>query len=233
MPRQDAEEGEMYYVIMGCGRVGAMLARGLERRGHDVAAIDINPDAFRRLGPDFKGVTVTGVGFERDVLIRAGIEQAHGLAAVADGDNTNILVARVAREHFGVPTVVARIYDPARAEVYERLGIPTVATVRWTADQVLRRLIQVGGESIWRDPSGEARLVEIAFHPAWIGWGVRALERRLATPVPLLSRFGQGLVTTDDSVLQDGDILYAMVASDRAGDVTDLLSRPPVPEEAS
>jgi trk system potassium uptake protein TrkA len=221
----------VYYVIMGCGRVGAMLARALEGRGHHVAAIDTNPDAFRRLGPDFKGLTVTGVGFDRQVLIQAGIEQAHGLAAVADGDNTNILVARVAREHFGVPTVVARIYDPARADVYERLGIPTVATVRWTADQVLRRLIQVGGESIWRDPSGEVRLIEVAFHPAWIGWPVRDLERRLATPVPLLTRFGQGLVTNDDSVLQDGDVLYAVVDSGRAGDVADTLSRAPAPQD--
>ncbi|MDR1806435.1 MAG: TrkA family potassium uptake protein [Propionibacteriaceae bacterium] len=222
----------LYYVIMGCGRVGAMLARALEQRGHDVAAIDINPDAFRRLGPDFKGLTVTGVGFDRDVLIRAGIEQAHGLAAVADGDNTNILVARTAREHFNVPTVVARIYDPARAEVYERLGIPTVATVRWTADQVLRRLIQVGGESIWRDPSGLVRLVELAFHPGWIGWPIRALERQLATPVPLVTRFGQGLVTTDDTVLQDGDILYAMVDSDRASRLIEILNGPPPAGEA-
>jgi trk system potassium uptake protein TrkA len=222
----------MYYVIMGCGRVGATLARALEHRGHDVAAIDINPDAFRRLGPNFKGVTVTGTGFERDVLIKAGIEQAHGLAAVADGDNTNILCARVAREHFGVPTVVARIYDPARAEVYERLGIPTVATVRWTADQVLRRLIQVGGESSWTDPSGFVRLIEVAYHPAWIGWGIRALERRFQTPFPMVTRFGEGQVAGDDTVLQDGDMLYAMTMSSQAGDLVAALAAPPEREEA-
>jgi trk system potassium uptake protein TrkA len=146
---------------------------------------------------------------------------------VADGDNTNILTARTAREHFRVPTVVARIYDPGRAEVYERLGIPTVATVRWTADQVLRRLIQVGGESLWQDPSGLARLVEIAFDSSWIGWSIAAIEELLQTRVPLLGRFGQGLVTTDNMALQDGDILYALVASDRASDVIELLARSP------
>jgi trk system potassium uptake protein TrkA len=217
----------MFYVIMGCGRVGTSLARALERRGHSVAAIDSNADAFRRLGPDFRGRTVTGVGFDRDVLLAAGIEQADGLAAVADGDNTNILTARIAREEFHVPTVVARIYDPARASVYERLGIPTVATVRWTADQVLRRLIPVGAESLWRDPSGSVRLVEVSFHPDWIGLGIRAIEQRLGTPIPLLGRFGQGLVTTDESVLQDGDIVYAVVASEQAGEIEEALSNPP------
>jgi trk system potassium uptake protein TrkA len=223
----------MFYVIMGCGRVGTTLARALEQRGHSVAAIDVNADAFRRLGADFRGRTVTGVGFDRDVLIAAGVEHADGLAAVADGDNTNILTARIARDQFQVPTVVARIYDPARASVYERLGIPTVATVRWTADQILRRLIPVGGESLWRDPSGTVRLIELSFHPDWIGLGLRAIEHRLDTPIPLLGRFGQGIVTKDDMVLQDGDIVYAVVASDRAGQVEEMLSSPPAPREGA
>ena len=109
-----------------------------------MAVIDQDADAFRRLGPDFAGKTVTGVGFDRDTLLEAGIEQADAFAAVSSGDNSNILAARVARETFGVENVVARIYDPGRAEVYQRLGIPTVATVRWTADQVLRRLLPGG-----------------------------------------------------------------------------------------
>ncbi|MDR1214890.1 MAG: TrkA family potassium uptake protein [Propionibacteriaceae bacterium] len=217
----------MHYVIMGCGRVGAILARSLERRGHSVAAIDLSADAFRRLGPDFKGSTVTGVGFEREVLIKAGVERADGLAAVSDGDNTNILTARIAREQFQVPTVVARIYDPRRAEVYERLGIPTVATVRWTADQVLRRLIPVGGESLWRDPSGGVRLVELSYHPAWVGCGLAELERRLSARIPALSRFGQGVLARPEMVLQDGDIIYAMVEADQASEVEETLSAPP------
>ncbi|MDR1449700.1 MAG: TrkA family potassium uptake protein [Propionibacteriaceae bacterium] len=214
---------------MGCGRVGAALVRALERRGHSVAAIDCDADAFRRLGPDFRGRTLTGMGFDRDVLLAAGIEQADGLAAVADGDNTNILTARIARERFGVPTVVARIYDPERAGVYERLGIPTVATVRWTADQVLRRLIPVGAESLWRDPSGAVRLIEVSYCPGWVGQPIRSLERRLNAPLPIVGRFGQGMVTDGETVLQDGDILYAVVASERAGAVEEILANPPAP----
>ena len=131
----------MHIVIMGCGRVGSTLAHILEDRGNTVAVIDRDPEAFRRLRPSFKGDRVTGIGFDRDVLARAGIERADGFAAVSSGDNSNIIAARVARETFGVQQVAARIYDPRRAEVYERLGIPTVATVRWTADQMLRKLL--------------------------------------------------------------------------------------------
>ena len=123
---------------MGCGRVGSTLARSLEDRNHTVSVIDSNPDAFRRLGPSFDGTKVTGYGFDQAVLTEAGIERADAFAAVTSGDNSNIIAARVARETFGIQQVVARIYDPGRAEVYQRLGITTVATVKWTADQVLR-----------------------------------------------------------------------------------------------
>ena len=112
----------MHIVIMGCGRVGAMLATGLEKRGHSVAVIDSNAEAFRRLGEGFKGVTVEGVGFDREVLEAAGIRKAGGFAAVSSGDNSNILAARVVREIYRVENVVARIYDQGRAAVYERLG---------------------------------------------------------------------------------------------------------------
>src|SRR3954470_11037157 len=138
---------------MGCGRVGSTIAHSLEHFGHSVAVVDQSAEAFRRLGPDFAGRTVTGVGFDRDTLVEASIEQADAFAAVSSGDNSNIISARVARETFSVHNVVARIYDPKRAEVYERLGIPTVATVRWTADRMLRALLDEGPEELWRDPS--------------------------------------------------------------------------------
>ena len=130
----------MHVVIMGCGRVGSTLANELQALGHSVAVIDQEREAFRRLGSDFNGKTVTGVGFDRDTLLEAGIEKAEAFAAVSNGDNSNILAARVARETYGVQNVVARIYDPRRAEIYQRLGIPTVATVSWTTDQIMRRL---------------------------------------------------------------------------------------------
>ena len=148
----------MHIVIMGCGRVGSTLAHILEDRGNTVAVVDRDPEAFRRLRPAFKGERVTGMGFDREVLSRAGIERADGFAAVSSGDNSNIIAARVARETFGVRQVAARIYDPRRAEVYERLGIPTVATVRWTADQMLRKLLPggVGAVVAGRDGQGGA-----------------------------------------------------------------------------
>jgi trk system potassium uptake protein TrkA len=134
----------VHFVIMGCGRVGASLARAIERAGHEVAVIDQDESSFRRLGTTFEGRTVTGVGFDRDTLRAAGIENAYAFAAVSSGDNSNILAARVAREKYGVEHVVARIYDPGRAEIYQRLGIPTVATVKWTSDQMVRRLLPQG-----------------------------------------------------------------------------------------
>ncbi|NDF42443.1 MAG: TrkA family potassium uptake protein, partial [Actinobacteria bacterium] len=118
----------MHIVIMGCGRVGSTLAQDFQSLGHTVSIIDQDREAFRRLGPNFSGTTVTGMGFDRDTLLQAGIEKADAFAAVSNGDNSNILAARVARETYGVKKVVARIYDPARAEIYQRLGIPTVAT---------------------------------------------------------------------------------------------------------
>src|SRR3954451_13907896 len=154
---------------MGCGRVGSKIAHSLEHFGHSVAVVDQSAEAFRRLGPDFAGRTVTGVGFDRDTLIEAGIEEADAFAAVSSGDNSNVISARVARETFGVDNVVARIYDPKRAEVYQRLGIPTVATVRWTADQMLRRLLPEGAAEEWRDPSGAVMLAEIPFDTSWVG----------------------------------------------------------------
>ncbi|MFZ1912900.1 MAG: TrkA family potassium uptake protein, partial [Propionicimonas sp.] len=184
----------MHIVIMGCGRVGASLARSLERRDHSVAVIDIMQDAFRRLGPEFQGKTVKGVGFDRVVLQRAGIERADGFAAVSSGDNSNILAARVVRETFEVHNVVARIYDQGRAEVYERLGIPSVATVRWASDQVLRRLLPSGSEPQWRDPSGSVRLIEVHVNSTWVGKTIADMESRSRCQIPFLMRFGSGIV---------------------------------------
>ena len=219
----------MHIVIMGCGRVGASLARALERRGHSVAVIDIVQDAFRRLGPEFQGKTVKGVGFDRQVLMRAGIERADGFAAVSSGDNSNILAARVVRETFEVHNVVARISDQGRAEVYERLGIPRVATVRWAADQVLRRLLPSGSEPQWRDPSGSVRLIEVHVNSAWVGSKVSDLEEATRARIPFLMRFGSGIVPTHKTVFQDGDLVYAAVTNDQVPDVEDILGRPPVP----
>src|SRR6266581_8195454 len=192
----------VHIVIMGCGRVGSTLAHILEDQGHSVAIIDQDSEAFRRLHSGFKGRRITGVGFDRDVLIEAGIQEAGAFAAVSSGDNSNIISARVARETFGVPNVAARIYDPRRAEVYQRLGIPTVATVRWTADQMLRRLLPSGSEPLWRDPTGTVVLAEVHLSPAWVGHRISRLEEAAGVRIAALTRLGHGMLPTNDTVLQ-------------------------------
>jgi trk system potassium uptake protein TrkA len=217
----------VHIVIMGCGRVGSSLARSLEKRGHTVAVIDLELDSFRRLGPGFAGKTIRGVGFDREVLLEAGISEADGFAAVSSGDNSNILSARVVRETFQVDNVVARIYDPGRAEVYERLGIPTVATVRWTADQVLRRLLPGGSEPQWRDPSGSVRLMEVHVDRAWVGRTIEEIEDATGSRVPFLFRLGAGIVPKRGTVFQDGDLVYAAVVDSRLAEVESILAQPP------
>jgi trk system potassium uptake protein TrkA len=212
---------------MGCGRVGSTVAHSLESRGHTVAVIDSNPDAFRRLGPDFLGLTVTGMGFDREVLIEAGIERADAFAAVSSGDNSNIISARLARETFGVGKVVARIYDQKRAEVYERLGIPTVATVRWTADRMVRHLLPEGTIELWRDPTGIVTIMEVPLHPGWISKPLRALEDASGGRCAYLMRFGLGVLPTASTVLQDGDQVFMLVTDDMTEAVTQVTGNAP------
>jgi trk system potassium uptake protein TrkA len=217
----------VHVVIMGCGRVGSTLAHSLVGRGHTVAVIDHNADAFRRLGADFPGVTVTGEGYDRDVLIAAGVERADGFAAVSNGDNSNIISARLARETFGVERVVARIYDSKRAEVYERLGIPTVATVRWTADRILRYLVPEGTPELFRDPTSTVSVIEVPVHPDWVGRPIRALEEASGARVAYIMRFGIGTLPTSSTAVQDGDQVFMLVTDDIAAPVTKITGSPP------
>lgn len=217
----------MHIVIMGCGRVGSTLAHNLEARGHNIAIIDQNPDAFRRLGGEFGGRTVTGVGFDREVLIQAGIERADAFAAVSSGDNSNIISARLARETFGVSRVVARIYDQKRAEVYERLGIPTVATVRWTADRIIRHLVPEGIVELWRDPTSTVSILEVPVHPDWFSHPIHQLEEASGARVAFLMRFGVGTIPTASTVLQDSDQVFILVTDEMVGPVTKITSAAP------
>ncbi|QYC43631.1 Trk system potassium uptake protein TrkA [Nonomuraea coxensis DSM 45129] len=219
--------GDMHIVIMGCGRVGSTLAHILEDNGHSVAIIDRDPQAFRRLRAGFRGRRVTGVGFDRDVLTDAGVESAAAFVAVSSGDNSNIISARVARETFGVDNVVARIYDPRRAEVYQRLGIPTVATVRWTADQILRRILPEGAEPLWRDPTGTVVLAEVAVNPSWIGTRVVDVERRAGVRAAFINRMGEALTITQDSVVQEGDVLHVIAAENDMDRINKALAGAP------
>ncbi len=215
---------------MGCGRVGSLLANGLEERNHTVSVIDSNPEAFRRLGEEFNGTQVTGIGFDRGVLISAGIERADAFAAVSSGDNSNIIAARVARETFGVNTVVARIYDPKRAEVYARLGINTVATVKWTADQVIRRILPAGAEPDFRDPTGTIRIDQMAAPGPWIGVRTIKFQEETGCRIAWIDRLGEGVLSTRESVIQEGDTLHMVMREDRATHVYARIQEGPVAE---
>jgi trk system potassium uptake protein len=212
---------------MGCGRVGSSLAIELEKAGHSVAIIDQSRDAFRRLGSDFKGRTVLGVGFDRDTLLEAGIEGAQAFAAVSNGDNSNILAARVARESYGVTNVVARIYDPGRAEIYQRLGIPTVATVIWASDQILRRIAPEGTRSEWRDATGTVQLLEVHPHVDWYGQPISELEAATQARVAFITRLGEGLTPEAQTVLQDGDLIHMTVSNEKLAIAEAALSEGP------
>ena len=214
----------MHIVIMGCGRLGSTLAHKLDARGHSVAVIDQNSDAFRRLGAEFSGITVTGIGFDRDVLRAAGIERADAFAAVSSGDNSNIISARLAHETYGVTRVVARIYDARRAQVYERLGIPTVATIRWAADRMVRHLVPEGTVEVFRDPTSSVSIVETPLHNDWIGQSLRLLEEATGTRVAYLMRFGIGSLAGPSTVLQDGDQVFMLVTDEIVGDVLAVAS---------
>lgn len=223
----------VHIVIMGCGRVGSTLAHILEDHGHSVAIIDQDVEAFRKLRPGFRGSKVTGVGFDRDVLVEAGIERADAFAAVSSGDNSNVIAARVVRESFGVQRVAARIYDPRRAEVYQRLGIPTVATVRWTADQMLRRLLPEGVATLWRDPTGAVVLAELACCDEWFGEKVSALELAADARVAFISRLGDALLPGPGTVLQQGDVLHVIAKEEDLDRIAAVFAKPAAPGKGS
>ena len=217
----------VHVVIMGCGRVGSELAHTLDEAGHSVAVIDQETASFRKLHSTFSGQTITGIGFDRDRLREAGIERAHAFAAVSSGDNSNILAARVARETFGVENVVARIYDPKRAEVYQRLGIPTVASVAWQTGQILGRILPETVEDEWRDSSGKVVMCIVRAGEGWVGHRVTRLERESGARVAYLSRFGSGVLPDADTVVQADDVLHVFLDPARRSEVVSVFASGP------
>ncbi|MGY1748655.1 potassium channel family protein [Modestobacter sp. SYSU DS0511] len=217
----------MHVVVMGCGRVGSAIARRLETIGHSVAVIDQDPEAFRRLGPEFGGRQVTGLGFDRQTLLDAGIDSAGAFAAVSSGDNSNIISARVARETFGVEHVVARIYDSKRAEVYERMGIPSVATVPWTVNRLMRELLSVKVTEIWREPTGQVLLMRVTVTDSWVGRRLTELEAASGARAAWLLRFGEAQLPTPATVLQTGDHLVVAATDDITDRVHEAMNQAP------
>ena len=219
----------VHVIVVGCGRVGSELAVALEKVGHTVAVIDKDRNSFRNLPPSFAGTTVLGFGFDREHLEQAGIEEAGALAAVTSCDNSNVLTARIARETYEIPNVVARIYDPRRAVIYQRLGIQTVATVAWTTDQVLRRLLPEQSVSEWTDATGSIRLVERALPPLWAGRKLSELEEPNRVRLVSLSRAGEARLCGPELLGQEGDTLHLAVRSDALDELEAKLTRRTAP----
>jgi trk system potassium uptake protein TrkA len=218
----------MHIIVLGCGRIGSRLATTLEGESHTVAVVDRDRGAFRRLPERFTGRAVLGNVISQSVLEQAGIVEAGAVAAVTSGDNSNIVAARIARETYGIECVVARIKDPKRAEIYQRLGIPTVATVTWTADQVRRRLFPATTATDWTHPGGRLHLVERALPPQWVG---RTLDPLAGTATATdryrlvaVTRAGEGNVAAPGMVGQEGDRLHLLVHDDAASDLERLLT---------
>ncbi|AOZ72673.1 potassium transporter TrkA [Boudabousia tangfeifanii] len=217
----------MHFVIMGAGRVGSSLASQLDQMGHSVAVIDRDSDAFRRLPANFNGRRVTGLGFDRDSLRQAGIEEAYAFAAVSNGDNSNIIAARVVRETFGVERVVARIYDPQRAVLYQRLGIPTVGTVKYTTSEMLQRMIPSESDVIFNDAPSDMQIVHEEVNEEWTGIRITEFEREFGTKVAFLRRLSEGVIPDELTVFQEGDeVFFAVHESARVAAVRGLQRTP-------
>ena len=217
----------VHVIVVGCGRVGSRLALELIQDGHSVAIIDRNEAAFHRLPTGWGGLSITGAGFDRDRLTEAGADRAGALAAVTSGDNSNILCARIARETYGIPAVVARIYDPRRAEIYQRLGIPTVATVTWTSDQVLRKLFPGQGAAEWSDPTGRVQLIARPLPHAWCGRKLTQLEAETGARIVTVERNAIPILASDALIGQDGDVVYFAVNFSARGRLTETLESKP------
>jgi trk system potassium uptake protein TrkA len=215
----------MKIVIMGCGRVGILLVQELCKAGHEVSVIDKNASAFDRLPPDFKAKTIVGLGFDRQVLEEAGIQGADAFLAVSSGDNSNIVSARVAREHYRVPMVIARIYDPYRADIYERLNIPTVSTTRWGVKQMVLMLTHPREEIRESLAGGDLFRMRLAVPRHLVGKPVSELVAEAKVLVAGVDRGGSGFIPVPSSTFQDGDTVHLIVHKD-ALDLLDELMTP-------
>lgn len=213
----------MRVIIMGCGRVGEQLARLMAEEGHDIAVIDYNGEALARLGQDFKGRRVKGIGFDREVLLRAGIETADGFAAMSSSDNVNVVAARIARVIFHVPRVVARLFEPERAEVYKRLGLVTISSTLWGAERTRELLTYAEFDSVRSFGTGQVQLLEIDVPERLVGHSVRDLSVPGEVSVIALTRGGRAMLPMSGTAFRSGDVLHLAVVSDAMDRVARLL----------
>jgi trk system potassium uptake protein TrkA len=210
---------------MGCGRVGLATSIALTQRGHSVAVIDKRKEAFDRLPPEFSARIIVGVGFDREVLEAAGIQEAEAFIAVSSGDNSNIVSARVAREHYHVPKVIARIYDPRRAEIYERLNIPTIASVAWSVSQI--EFLLFHGREQLKEAFAGGNLMDyrLVIPSNLTGRPVASVEAPGSILVAGVERGGTGFIPGEGSTFQEGDVAHFVLTKD-SFDKLDALLEP-------
>jgi len=207
----------MRFVILGCGRVGSQLAAALDVEGHDISIIDKDEQALQRLNPSFQGRKVAGIGFDRDVLVDAGIEHADGFASETNGDNSNIISALIAKRVFQVPRVITRIYDPARANIYKKFGIPTISSTVWGANELREHLLYAELKSELTFGSGEVELLEFEIPAQLVGRTVKDLSIEGQAIVNCVVRLGTAIVPTETMVFKDGDLVYVSVSTSFLG----------------
>lgn len=213
----------MHIVIGGCGRVGSFLAYRLEREGHSVAVIDKDPEAFENLWDGYTGKKVKGVVFDRDTLIEAGIERADAFVSVTSGDNSNIVSARLAKEHFRVPRVVTRIYDPRRAEIYRRLNIPTIASVAWAGNRMLSYISHADLDSDYQFGNGEVDLIRLDLPPQLVDRNAADINVPGEVQVVCVVRGASARLASAGTVFKEGDILFIAVARESQTKLERLL----------
>lgn len=201
----------MKVIVMGCGRVGLQVSQMLSNQGHQVTVIDHDANATARLGPDFKGKVVHGIGFDRDVLAEANVETAEAFVAASSSDNANIIAARIARNIFHVPRVVARLYDPLRAEIYQRLGLTTISTTTWGAERICEVVTHADLDIVYTFGRGEVSLVVVEAPLQLAGRSVNQLSVAGEIVVVSITRDGQALMPLLGSELKEGDRIYLAV----------------------
>jgi trk system potassium uptake protein TrkA len=213
----------MRILIVGCGRVGSGLANTLARRGHSVIVIDKDPSAFEKLEEKFRGQTILGIGFDREVLLKAGIDRVDGLAAVTASDEANVVIARIARDIFHVPRVVARLYDIRQAEIYKRLGLQTIAPTNWGINRIADLLIYSPLETILSIGSGNVEIVEAEVPRLLVGKAVRDLTVAGEIHVVSITRANKTFLPAQGTFFQDGDLLHLAVLTTSTSRLKELL----------
>jgi len=214
----------MKLIVMGCGRVGSQVSNLMANQGHDVTVIDHRDvDAASRLGPEYKGRLISGLGFDRDILIQAGVERADVFVAASSSDNANIVAARIARNIFKVPRVIARLYDPRRAEIYQRLGLLTISTTTWGAERIYELATHMDLDVVYNFGRGEVSIVAIEVPHTLAGRTVRDLNVIGEFSVTSITRDDKAFLPSAGTVFREGDIIHVTVQSTALGRLEEML----------